>query len=138
MEGNAVLDPVNEIDLAALYFVYVPNEKLDAWRHAWSNHWIRTVRSSPVRLWVSGQINCPLEIELTGQEQYFYDREGVISEAAVDKTRPIYSSTTSDIINGDLLERLRFEKPFNSLPINYGIGKFMEVVSLIEQRYESN
>ena len=30
MEGNAVLGPVNEIDLAALYFVYVPNEKLDA------------------------------------------------------------------------------------------------------------
>ena len=89
-------------------------------------------------MWVSGQISCPLEIELTEQEQYFYGVEGVINEAAVDKTKPIYFSTTSDIINGDLLERMRFEKPFNSLPINYDIEKFMGVKSLIEQHYESN
>ena len=99
---------------------------------------IRTVKLFPLRLQVSDQINCQLEIELTEQEQYFHGVEGVINEAAVDKTRPIYYLTTSDFINGNLLERRRFEKPFNSLPVNYGIEKFMEVKSLIEQHYESN
>ena len=89
-------------------------------------------KSSPLRLWVSGHISCQLDIELTEQEQYFYGVEGVINKAAVNKTRSIYSSTTSDIINGDLLEQLRFEKPSNSAPINFGIKKFMEVKSLIE------
>ena len=92
-------------------------------------------KSSPLRLWVPGQINCPLQTELTEQEQYFYGAKGVINEAAVDKTRLIYSSATSDITDGDLLEPLRSKKPFHSLPINYGIEKFMEVKSLIEQHY---
>ena len=96
-------------------------EKLDLWHDAWSKHRIRTVKSPPLKLWVSGRINCPLKVELTDQEQYFYGVKGVINEAAVDKARSIYSSTTSYIINGDLLEQLRLEKSFNSLPKNYDI-----------------
>ena len=44
------------------------------------------------------------EIKLTELEQYFYGVEGVINEAAVNKTWLIYSSTPSNIINSDLLE----------------------------------
>ena len=53
MEENAILDFFNEIDLAALHYVYIPliNEKLDAWHHAWSKHRICTVKSSLLRLW---------------------------------------------------------------------------------------
>ena len=91
-----------------------------------------------LRSWVSGQIHCPLEIELTEQKQYFYGVEGVINKATVDKTKPIYSSATSNIINSNLLEWLIFEKPFNLLPLNYGIQRFMELKSFIEQHYESN
>ena len=70
----------------------------------------------------------------TNRAETIYAVEGVINEAPVDKTRPIYFSTTSDVINGDLLEWLRFEKSCNSLIINYGIKKFMKV----EQHYEKN
>ena len=94
------------------------NEKLDTWRHVWLKHRVCTIKPSPLRLQASSKISCPLELELTEQEQYFYGVEGVINEAAVNKTKPVYSSTTSDIINVDLLERLRFDKPFNSLHIN--------------------
>ena len=63
MEENGILDPFNEVDIAALHFTFIPlvNEKLDAWRHAWSKHRIRTIKTSPLRLWVAGQINCPLD-----------------------------------------------------------------------------
>ena len=36
IEENVILDPLNEIDIAALHFPFIPliNEKLDAWQHA--------------------------------------------------------------------------------------------------------
>ena len=63
MEENAILDLFNEVDIAALHFTFIPliNEKLDVWRHAWSKHHVRTIKTSPLRLWVAGQINCPLD-----------------------------------------------------------------------------
>ena len=67
MEDNAILHPFNKIVLAALQCVHIPliNVKLDAWRHAWSKHQTRTIKSSPLRMWASGQTSSPLEIELT-------------------------------------------------------------------------
>ena len=63
MEENAILHAFNEVDIAALHFTFIPfiNEKLDAWRHAWSKHRVRTIKTSPLRLWVAGEINCPLD-----------------------------------------------------------------------------
>ena len=56
LEHNELLDPFNEIDIAALHYIFIPiiNNKLDAWRHAWSKYRIRTIKTSPIRLWVSG------------------------------------------------------------------------------------
>ena len=56
MEQELILDPLNECDLATLHFVFIPliNEKLEAWRHAWSKYRLSTAKSSPIRLWVSG------------------------------------------------------------------------------------
>ena len=36
MEENELLDPFNEIDIASLYYKFIPrmNNKLDAWQHA--------------------------------------------------------------------------------------------------------
>ena len=56
MKENGILDLFNKIDIAALHFTFIPliDEKLDAWRHAWSKHRIRTIKTSPLRLWVAG------------------------------------------------------------------------------------
>ena len=52
MEENGILDPFNEVDIAALHFTFIPliNEKLDAWRHARSKYCVRTIKTSPLRL----------------------------------------------------------------------------------------
>ena len=52
MEDNELLDPFNEIDIAALHYIFIPliNNKLDAWRHAWSKRHIRTIKISPIGL----------------------------------------------------------------------------------------
>ena len=64
-----MLDPFNEVDIVALYFTFILSisEKLDAWRHAWSKHLVRAIKTSPLRLWVAGQINCPLDEGKVGE-----------------------------------------------------------------------
>ena len=64
---EGIRDPFNNSHVTALHYVYQPkliNEKLELWRNAWSKHRIRTVRSSPIHLWVSGQLLNPVGIDL--------------------------------------------------------------------------
>ena len=59
MEDEEILDPFNEFNLAVLHYVFWPliNDNFDAWRQAWSKHRMRTIKTSTIRLWVSGQMN---------------------------------------------------------------------------------
>ena len=45
MEDEGLLDPLNEIHLAALHHIYLPliNEKLKVWSRTWSRHIMRTI-----------------------------------------------------------------------------------------------
>ena len=65
MEEEGILDSLDESNLAALYYVFVPlvNAKLDIWQSAWAHHRIRTARATPAQLWLSGQINNPVGID---------------------------------------------------------------------------
>lgn len=94
LEDEGMLDPFNTLHIAALHYVYLPkiNEKLELWRNAWSRHRIRTVKSSPIRLWVSGQLQNPVGIELSIAELQSYDAEGVLDEERVENRRPIFEA----------------------------------------------
>lgn len=57
MEDNGVLDPVNEIHLYCLQFVYLPriNQHLQLWKEGWLQHRIRTAgNQTPMQLYISG------------------------------------------------------------------------------------
>ena len=56
MEEEGILDSLDESNLAALHYVFVPllNAKLDIWQSA---------RATPAQLWLSGQINNPVGID---------------------------------------------------------------------------
>ena len=58
MEEEDVLDPLNELHLAALHYIFVPliNERLTVWKTAWS---------TPAQLWLTGQVNNPIGFEAT-------------------------------------------------------------------------
>ena len=67
MEEESILDPLNELHLMGLHFVYVPlvNKKLNLWQSAWAHHRMRTTRSTPAQMWLTGQINHPMRLDLT-------------------------------------------------------------------------
>lgn len=57
LESEALLDPVNDVHLWCLHYVYLPilNRHLSTWSSAWSHHPLRTEKNlSPIQLWVRG------------------------------------------------------------------------------------
>ncbi|KAL5017212.1 hypothetical protein ScPMuIL_006801 [Solemya velum] len=66
LEDEGLLDPLNELHLLALHYVFLPkiNEKLKIWRGAWDRHKLRTTKESPICLWPAGQLNRPTGIDI--------------------------------------------------------------------------
>jgi hypothetical protein len=65
LEDQLVLDPLNDKHIAALHHTYMDeiNSKLKIWQRAWSNHRMRTTKSSPFRLWIAGQAQNPTGLD---------------------------------------------------------------------------
>ena len=92
MEQVLILNRLNECDLAVLHFVFIPliNEKLETRLHAWSKHWFLTAKSLPIRLWMSGKINCSVENDILSSELEMYDVKNVITNVFVADNQPIF------------------------------------------------
>ena len=54
------------------------NDKLNAWRQAWSKYRIRIIEMSPIRLWVSGQLNSTHDDDLGLVQLLYYVVERVV------------------------------------------------------------
>ena len=57
LEANSLLNPIEELHLLALHYVFIPriNRALTQFRNAWNNHGIRTERSqTPNQLFTAG------------------------------------------------------------------------------------
>ena len=94
MEDEGILDPLNDFYVVVLHhvFLYKIQEKLDIWNRAWSQHRVRTVRSSPIRIWLAVQLQYPVEIELESEAISSYGVEGFINDEAGDDSqrRPMF------------------------------------------------
>ena len=59
LENELSLDPLNELHLFALHYVYLPriNRSLEMFQEAWNHHGLRTMRSaSPHKLYTAGTL----------------------------------------------------------------------------------
>ena len=124
LEEQNLLDSFNEIHLSALHCVYLPliNEKLIIWRNAWARHRIRTAKYSPLKLWISGQMNNPVGIELTEEEMEYFGTEGFVEHAEDEDDRPILAGlpTVSE-------EIMRYLQNLRATPnVNFGIVNIFE------------
>ena len=124
IEENGIRDPFNEVDIAAHRFTFIPliNEKLDGWWHAWSKHRVRTIKTSPLHLWVACQISCPLD-DVSEDQLRNFGVEDILIDEEVDE-RPIITSP-KDILTEIVLTQLNDEVPFESKPKNYGSNNFI-------------
>ena len=107
MEDGGLLDPLNQIHLAALHYVYLKliNKRLNVWREAWSKHRMRTTKTSPLRLWISGQLQNPIGVDIPPKNLELYGVEGNVEDDYIEDERPTFVSPTDEVLDEDILER---------------------------------
>ncbi|XP_014671669.1 PREDICTED: uncharacterized protein LOC106812336 isoform X2 [Priapulus caudatus] len=75
MESSGILDPLNDIHLWALHYVFTPRiqNHLTLFKEAWDNHPLRTAKNhTPNQLWIQGRlIQCNAEV-LTEETAQMY------------------------------------------------------------------
>jgi hypothetical protein len=127
MEDEQILDVLNPVHIFALHFVYMHkiNEKLSIWKEAWATHRIRTIGSSPLRLWTSGVMNSAsdtLENNLT----YFND---ALSTHNMNQT-PLFMADHPEISEA-CFERLSEECPRQWNCSNFGISIYQNAIRIL-------
>ncbi|KAJ7363480.1 hypothetical protein OS493_009635 [Desmophyllum pertusum] len=133
MEDEGILDHLNDLHLAALHHVYLSKiqEKLDIWNRAWSQHRMRTTRSSPIRMWVACQLQNPVGIELRGEAIPSYGVEGFIDDEAEDGSgRPIFDPPSFQL-SDNCREQLSIEIPATWISPNFGIDLYLKALDII-------
>ena len=99
------IDPQNQIHLAALHYVYLKliNKSLNIWREAWNKHRIRTTKTSPLRLWISGQLQNPFGADIPSEYLELYGVERNVKDHCIEDERPTFVSPTDGILMNKLL-----------------------------------
>ena len=135
MEDEGILDPLNQIHLAALHYVYLKliKKRLNVWREAWSKHRMRTTRTSSLRLRVSGQLQNPIAFDITPESLELSGVEGNVEDDYIEDERPKFVSPTDGILNEAILERLHAEIPLNDFSANYGIDDYIAAYHIVKR-----
>lgn len=65
MEDHNILNSLNPSHVAVLHYVFCPeiNRKLLFWSDSWARHRLRTVKSTPLILWTSWQLQNPVGLD---------------------------------------------------------------------------
>lgn len=132
MEDEGILDPLNDTCIAALHHVFLHkiDSQLELWRHAWAHHRMRTTKSSPIKLWLLGQMQNPIGLEIMAENIPLYGVEGHTLGHARDGGRPILDAPTSVLSEGCQLV-LNAEVPSNWTSTNFGIDIYLKAINCI-------
>lgn len=145
LEHHSVLDPLNEVHLYALHFVYLPriNRAIDMFRIAWNNHGIRTVEHmSPRQLFVSGVLRL-YESGLCAMD-FFNDVDNFYGEGDSDSDTETESTDDREgvvvpqsriTLSPDQSEFLQLNVDPLGVSENYAIELYERAVELL-QRWE--
>ena len=135
MEDEGILDIMNDVHIFALHHVFLTkiNEKLSIWKDAWNNHRVRTVRTSPQRLFTAGSMNNPVPFSLT-QDAENYGVEGAILDVfdEEENPRPIFDEPTVFVDNRENIQQvLNQHCPKDWTSANYGIDVYLKALRII-------
>ena len=120
-----LLDPLNINHIAALHHTYLLeiNNKLRIWQRAWANHRMRTIETSPLRLWIAGQAQDPVGLDIPLHDLSQYGVEGDIDDETDEheEGRPIFFPPVVEL-NERCLTELNALAPN---PSNYWFDQYM-------------
>ena len=99
---------------------------------------MRTTKRSPIRLWVSDQMNSTPDGDLRPEQLLHYGVERVVDgdhNEIAGNASPIFCSSTEEVLTDGVLSALQREVPFQSHLQNYGIGNFIKAKTIIKVNY---
>ena len=99
---------------------------------------MRTIKTSPICLWVPSQINSTADGDLGPEQLLHYGVEGVVGgddNEIAENDGPIFCSSTKEVLTEGVLSGLQKEVPFQSHPEIYGIGSFINPKTIIKLNY---
>ena len=133
MEESSLLDSLNDHHIAALHHVYFPkiNEKLETWRNVWARHRLHSTRSSPMQMWMSGQLQNPIRVDKINMTDItMYGIEGNIDEEDENVNQhPIFDPPQVEL-SENCLQEMAYRVPSTWTSDNYGIDKFEETLRI--------
>lgn len=136
MEDEGILDPLNDLHVVVLHHVFLHKiqEKLDMWSKAWSQHRLRTAKSSPIRMWVAGQLQTPVGVELESEAISSYGVEGFINDEVQDgsQRRPMFQPPSVQL-SDNCIQQLQHEVPSTWTSSNFGIDMYLRGLHIVEQ-----
>ena len=137
MEQQGILDPLNEVQLFALHYIYLPriNRALKVFEEGWNEHGIRTAQHhSPRQLFVRGCLQLhhsgltAMDIFEQVEDTYGIDPDELMPESEVSVPELRISIPLTDL--HDLQHQ--FDPLSNS--DNYGIEIYEDVLTFLRQR----
>lgn len=135
MEEEGILDPLSELHLAALHYVFLPlvNVKLNTWRTAWAHHRMRTTQSTPAQLWLSGQINNPVGLNTSTDPNRVQGHDDLNdgNEEQPEGERPVIQPLLSALPEACLNELNSSSETWTSL--NHGIEDYNKALDIIRR-----
>ena len=91
---------------------------------------MRTTRSSPVKMWVAGQLQNPTGVELDSEDIAYYGTQGFIHDTTEDD-RPIFPPLSFHV-SEECKQKLLQEVPQTWMSTNFDIDFFMKAVDIIQ------
>ncbi|KAH3781136.1 hypothetical protein DPMN_158961 [Dreissena polymorpha] len=138
MEDEGLLNPLDAQHIYALHHVFFDkiNEKLFIWQNAWASHRMRTVRSSPRQLFISGCANNHVTITLPSfaNGEHFED-VSQIDELQMEKPRPTIENIHS--VSENFQRELGLNCPKGWTSSNFGIDIYIKALEIIKRNVDN-
>jgi hypothetical protein len=134
MEDEGILNPLDSTHIYALHHVFYDkiNEKLTIWKNAWASHRMRTIRTSPRQLFVSGYMNDPLTIATCSSEN-IEDPEAVLQIAELENENPRPTFETTFDVSENCQRELNLHCPKDWTSSNFGIDIYLKALEIIQR-----
>ena len=133
LEDEGQLDILNDNQLYALHHVFISkiNERLQTWQGAWNHHRIRTVNSTPMRLYIAGMMD-----NLSAQA--YYDLPNIDADfSSEDEMEPLGNrpaiASLQTVVDENRMRRLREQCPQNWASENHGIDIFLTAKQILAE-----
>ena len=146
LERNNLLNPNDELDLAALHYVFIPriNENLEKFKVSWNNHKLSTEKQkTPNQLYILGMLNLFgseytaikdfFESNVIDPNYYGVEEPDVIDAASEGEEAVVVPETMQNLSNASLQELQLQVNPLER-DTNHGISLYIRAKEFLSQQ----